>query len=408
MIEPEQAWRGIVARTRPSAPESLPIKDALYHVLAMPVSADRDIPACDRSAMDGYVVRAEDLSTIPQSLTVIGEVPAGSPAQPHLAAGECVRIFTGANIPASADTVVPVEETESDTTADNADTVRFLREVTGGQHIFRKGENARVGDALVPAGSRLNALHVALCATVGCDRPAVYPLPRVSILTTGAELRDAADAVEVHEIRDSNGPMLEAALAENNIPCVERRSVSDEMDDLQNELRNALSKSDVVLITGGVSVGKYDLVPAAIESIGGETVYHGVRIKPGKPQLFATFPDGKLVFGLPGNPLSVMTGMQEFALPALRRLSGMPEDQCRPLLHLRLSADVRTKGKRQTHVLARLIPTASGLDVAPIRSVGSADLVAAAQADGAIIIETGTQTVAAGETVPFRPWRALL
>ena len=407
MIGGEQAWQCVLERTRPGIPEHLPLPAALHCYLAAPLQADRDIPACDRAAMDGYAVRAADLSAIPASLRVIGEVAAGSAAKPAIAAGECVRIFTGANIPPDADTVVMVEETEPEEGSPDGERVQFLRAVTPGQHIFRRSENAHGGDTLIPAGTRLNAVHLGLCATVGCECPEVYHRPRVSILTTGAELKETGDAVEPHEIRDSNGPMLEAALAENAFPCVGRVSAPDEIDALLAALQGALSESDVVLVTGGVSVGKYDLVPDTIQRAGGEICYHGIRIKPGKPQLFAVFPAGKYVFGLPGNPLSVMTGLQEFALPALRRLAGCPPDLCRPLLRLPLTTDVRSKGKRQQYVLGRLVRGSDTTAVEPLPSVGSADLVSAAAAGGAIIVPGGVKHLAAGATVDFRPWESL-
>ena len=404
MIDAEQAWQCVLEHTRPSLHEQRPILEALHHYLAVPIQADRDIPATDRAAMDGYAVRAEDLSAVPASLKVVDEVAAGSPGKPAIATGECVRIFTGANVPPDSDTVVMVEETEPEAGMPDDERVRFLHPVTKGQHIFRQGENARAGDILIPAGSRLNATHLGLCATVGCERPDVYRRPRVSIITTGAELKDAADAVEPHEIRDSNGPMLVAALAENDFSCVGRVSAPDDVEALLEALRGALSESDVVLVTGGVSVGKYDLVPETIQRAGGEICYHGVRIKPGKPQLFAVFPGGKCVFGLPGNPLSVMTGLQEFALPALRHRAGCPPDRCRPLLRLPLATDVQTKGKRQRYVLGCLVRGGESTMVEPIPSAGSADLVAAGKADGAIIVPAAAKQLMAGTAVDFRPW----
>lgn len=404
MFDAEQAWQCILEHTRPSSPEQRPILEALHHYLAASIRADRDIPACDRAAMDGYAVRADDLSAVPASLRVVDEVAAGSPAKPSIAGGECVRIFTGAGVPPDADSVVMVEDTEPEPTKSNGEGVRFLHAVRKGQHVLRRAENAREGDVLVPVGTRLNAAHVGLCASVGCDRPEVCRRPRVAVIATGTELRDAGDAVEPHEIRDSNGPMVEAALAQNAFPSVRRASVPDERGALLEALRGALSESDLVLVTGGVSVGKYDLVPEIIQRAGGEICYHGMRIKPGKPQLFAVFPDGKCVFGLPGNPLSVMTGLQEFALPALRRLAGCPVDQCRPVLRLPLAAKVSAKGERQQYVPGRLIRGQGVTAVEAIPCAGSADLVAAANAGGAIVVPVGIRELTAGTSVEFRPW----
>ena len=404
MIDAEQAWQCVLEHTQPGSARQRPIREALHHYLAAPVLADRDIPACDRAAMDGYAVRADDLCAIPAVLKLVGEVAAGSPSLPPIAAGECVRIFTGANVPPDADTVVMQEETESEMFHAQGERVRFLRPVEKGRHIFRRAENAGQGDTLIPVGTCLNVAHAGICATVGCDRPEVHRRPRVAILATGSELKGAADPVEPHEIRDSNGPMLEAALAQGGFTCVRRASIPDELDALLEALRAALAESDVVLVTGGVSVGKYDLVPEVIQQAGGEICYHGVGIKPGKPQLFAVFPGQKYVFGLPGNPLGVMTGLQEFALPALRRLAGCPADACRPLLRLPLDGALSIKGKRQQHVLGRLIRRDDVTAVQAVPCAGSADLVAAGQADGAIIVPLGTERLAAGTPVAFRPW----
>ena len=354
--------------------------------------------------MDGYAVRADDISTIPTVLKVVGEVAAGSSSRPPIAAGECVRIFTGASVPPDADTVVMQEQTESEMFHANGERVSFLHPVEEGRHIFRRGENAREGDTLIPAGTRLNAAHAGICATVGCDRPEVHIRPSVAIIATGTELKAASDSVAPHEIRDSNSPMLEAALTQNAFPCVRRASIPDDLDALLAALRAALAESDVVLVTGGVSVGKYDLVPEIIQQAGGDIRYHGVGIKPGKPQLFATFPDGKCTFGLPGNPLSVMTGLQEFALPALRRMAGCPADACRPVLHLPLATDLSLKGKRQQYVMGRLVDRGGVTAVEAVRCAGSSDLVAAAHATGAIVAPVDTRKLAAGQTVAFRPW----
>lgn len=405
MIDVETAWQCVLDHTWIHPPIRLSLHDALHHYLAVPVRADRDIPACDRAAMDGFAVRAADLAQVPATLIVAGEVPAGSPAQPRLQRGECVHIFTGGNVPPDADTVVKVEDTEPG--AADGDRVRFLEPVVPGQHIFRGGENARKGDVLLAEGTLLNATTIGLCATVGYAFPEVHEKPRVAVLTTGTELRDADEPVERHEIRDSNGPMLAALLAANHFSCSERRSAPDDVDSLREVLQDLLAENDVILVTGGVSVGKYDLVPAAVEKAGGSNLFHGVRMKPGKPQLLGMFRDGKHVFGLPGNPLSVMTGAQEFALPSLRRRAGCPPGLCRPLLRLPLARAIEVKGSRQQYVLGRFVQRDGQSAVEPVPRVGSADLGAGAKADGTIIVSPGAKLVAEDTIVDFRPWEGL-
>jgi molybdopterin molybdotransferase len=373
----------------------------LYHYLAQPVLADRDIPAADRAAMDGYAVRADDVVSVPTTLRVVGEVAAGSAARPEIAAGECVRILTGANVPPDADTVVMVEETDQPA----PDTVTVLSAARRGQHILRRGENARQCDVLIEAGGLLDGSALALCAAVGCANPLTHAIPRVGVLTTGSELKAAKDEVGAHEIRDSNGPLLAAAVATHGFGPAECRRVPDEHAPLIEALRASLEQHEVTLVSGGVSVGKYDLVPGILRELGATVRYHGIAIKPGKPQLFATVGNGRYVFGLPGNPLAVMVGLHEFALPALRRLAGCPEAACRPLLRLPLRHEVTAKGPRRHYLLGRLASFDSGTAIVPVPNSGSSEFVAGCKADGTIIMPDGVSSLPAGAVVDFRPWR---
>ena len=413
MISPHEAWDIVVENAAPLPTTSKSLIEALDYVLATPVLADRDIPSADRAAMDGYAVKAEDLETTPSTLRLTGEVAAGSSSCPVIESGECVRIFTGANVPPSADTVVMQEDTapaDADHQTQDAGPaeVSFLKPAKKGQHIFRRGENAAKNEEVVPAGTRVTASHIGICAAVGFSALEVYRKPRVSVLTTGSELKSVTDKVGSHEIRDSNGPMLEALLAADRMTLVSRLSATDRADILLKTLCELLTNSDVLLITGGVSVGDYDLVPAVIKQAGGAIRYHGVAMKPGKPQLFATVDDSKLIFGLPGNPLSVMTGYQEFVLPALRLLSGTPAGSCARALMLPLAADAHSKGKRRRYIPARILRQDGRLAAEPIRFAGSADLVAGGRADGSIVVPDGEKLVEAGTIVEFRPWGDVL
>jgi molybdopterin molybdotransferase len=400
MITEQEAWKHIIGHASPLSVESRQTADAVGYFLAENVCTDRDIPPCDRSAMDGYAIRSTDLTSLPVELRLAGEVPAGSAARPAFAAGECVRIFTGAVIPPDADTVVMQEETEI--TGDN--TVRFLKSVSLGQNIFRQGENARSGNVLVPAGVPLNAVRIGLCASAGKITVAVCRKPSVAILATGNEIKSAGEPVAEHETRDSNGPMLKALLAINGFTETNTQFAEDTLDALQNALQTALEKHDIVLLSGGVSVGDYDLVPDAIRNAGGKIIYHGIFIKPGKPQLMAALPNDKYVFGLPGNPLSVMTGMQEFVLPFLRIMAGCSPDIARLHQRVPLATDAISGGKRQQYVLAQYIEKNGQTCLAPIASSGSADLAASGKADGTIIVPAGIKRLHAGTIADFRPW----
>ncbi len=313
-----------------------------------------------------------------------------------------MRVLTGANIPPGADAVVMVEQTEE---TDGLVSVRSS--VKRGSNILRRGEDARKGAILLQKGALLGPAPIGICAAVGRARVKVHRRPRVTLLCTGEELRDVGDKVGPHEIRISNGPLLSAALSQWGYGGVAYRSVPDDPRLLRNRLRRAAATYDVILLTGGVSVGPYDFVQEAVARIGAIVRFHGVAMKPGKPLLYATLPGNRHIFGLPGSPLSAMTGFHEFALPALRRLSGSPVEECRPLFYVPLASPLTSKGGRVRFVMARLQRERSGLRAVPVKSHSSADLVAGGRADGVIAVPPDVRRINAGALVEFRPWRPL-
>jgi molybdenum cofactor synthesis domain-containing protein len=259
---------------------------------------------------------------------------------------------------------------------------------------------------LLTKGTRLGAMQVGVCAAVGKARVRVFRRPRVAVLATGAELRPPGAPVRAHQSRNANGPMLRAALETWGYPDVDCGSAPDRLAALISRLRRASAGHDVLLLTGGVSVGKYDFVRRAVEAIGGRVRFHGVAMKPGKPLLYATLAGNRHVFGLPGNPLSAMTGFYEFVLPALARLAGAAAE-CGWRLPAQLAAPLASKGGPVRFALARVTWGPRGLAVEPVESRSSADLVAGGRADGAIAVPAGVRALAAGAMVEFRPWRPL-
>ncbi len=401
-IPPQRALEIVLAGVRPLKPSRRPLARTLGCCLAEDVCADRDMPATDRSAMDGFAVRSADLAALPRTLRLIGEVAAGSGARPRVRPGACARVLTGASVPPGADTVVMVEKTTEDDGR-----VTFLEPTEPRANIRYRGEEAPKGTVLIDRGTVLGPVQIGLCAAVGKADPKVHPRPRVAVLCTGEELRDAGSRVRPYQLRDSNGPALVAALAAAGFDGASCRLVGDSVKAIAAALKRAAARREVVIVTGGVSVGKYDYVPAALEAVGAKVRFHGVQMKPGAPQLYATLPGGRHIFGLPGNPLSVLTGLHEFTLPALRRLSGVAPGRCRPSMRIRLAAPAYSRGKRTRYVLARLIWDGSAPEAVPLKSRGSADLAAAGAADGAVLVPPGVREIPAGEVVEFRPWRAL-
>ena len=402
MIAPEAAWAIVLGHVRPLKTVAVPLSEAAGLRIASVVRADRDLPPADRSSMDGYALRHEDLRQVPCTLRVVGVVAAGSSVRPRIEPGTCARIFTGANIPLGADAVVMVEET-----AAHGGLVTIRSSEKFGAHIRRRGEDARKGAVLLARGTALHAGQVGVCAAVGKASVRVYPRPRVTILCTGTELRSVADRVRSYETRNSNGPALCAALALWGFPGTAFTVVADRPSALLAALRRAARTNDVVLFTGGASVGEYDFVRETVAAAGAKVRFHGVAMKPGKPTLYATMRGNRHVFGLPGNPLSALTAFHEFALPALFRLAGGAPEVCRPAWRLPLAEAVRSESGRVRCRLARLVAGANGLAVAPVPFVSSADLAAASRADGVILLPAEDRRWAAGELVEFRAWRPL-
>jgi molybdopterin molybdotransferase len=402
MLSPAQGLALVLKRVRPLEAARRALGRSLGCRLAEDVVADRDMPPADRSAMDGYAVRAADVRGGSSSLRLIGEVAAGSSNRPRVTPGTCVRILTGANVPPGADSVVMVEQTR-----ERGRRVTISGPVERGANIFRRGEDARKGAILLRKGTQLGPLQIGVCAAVGRSRPKVHRPPRIGFICTGRELRDAAERVRPHEVRNSNGPALCAAVEECGCEIAACRSGPDNLRRLTAALRQVAGRCDLVALTGGVSVGRYDYVREAVERIGAAVRFHGVAMKPGKPLLYATLPGNRHIFGLPGNPLSAMTGFYEFVLPALRRLAGAGAECCRPVLHLQLNRQVVSRGGRLRFMPARILWTGNGPRLEPVVSHSSADLVSGGLADGVIAVPAEVTLLRRGAVAEFRPWRPL-
>lgn len=402
LITPKRALGIVLETTRPLEAVNRPLDEAFGYCLARDVRADRDLPPTDRSAMDGFAVRADDVSKCPCELVLVGEVAAGRACLPKVPPGTCVRILTGAVVPPGADTVVKQEETR-----EKNGRVTFLRPIKAGLNVRKRAEEVKKGAVVLSKGMILGPAQIGLCASVGKAAVRVHRRAAATVLCTGEELLEAGARVAPHQLRDSNGPALRAALANAGYEGATYRIVRDEPRILAAKLAAGAARFDVVIVTGGVSVGKYDFVPEALKRIGARVRFHGVAMKPGRPQLYATLSGNRHIFGLPGNPLSVLTGFHELVLPGLRRMSGFPVQLCRPSYRLPLAREARSKGGRSRYLPARLISGRNGQTVCPVKSMGSADLVAGAQADGVFVVPQGVRVLPAGTLVEFRPWRRL-
>lgn len=361
------------------ATESLPISEVAGRVLAEPLCADRDSPPLDVSAMDGYAVCLDDLSGKP--LAVSATAAAGGPAPPWRQ-GTAMRVFTGAPVPPEANCVIRREDThESELEISLA---LPADEVMPGQHIRRRGENVRQGTEVLPRGTLLRTGTMAALASFGPPRIDVHRRVRVAILNTGDELVPPGAQAERWRIRDSNGPLLESWLKQAAwVELVRRRQVADRMESVVEALEQSLHDCDALLMTGGVSMGDADYVPSAIEQLGGTIAFHRLPLRPGKPVLGAAI-DGKLLLGLPGNPVSVAVTSRVFGWPLLLKLAGVVPNPHYPQVQLTDPDD-----KQLDLTWFRLVYFDGQGDLKLVPTLGSGDVVSLGHSDGVVEVPPG-------------------
>lgn len=315
------------ALARPAlSEESVPLARALGRVCSTELFGHEPIPPFDNSSMDGYALahaRALGASSAPLTLPVLGTIFAGDPPQCRAESGAW-KIMTGAPIPAGCDAVVPVEQTRE---LDGGRAVEILRTPNDGDFIRRAGHDFGAGARVCPAGTALGPRHLMALAAVGTAEVPVRRRPRVALIATGRELAPAGEPLGPGKIRDASSAYLAAECAHLGFDFECHGVVADDSDVFAARLDNALDRDfDVILTTGAVSMGDKDFIPASLASLGARTIFHKVAIKPGRPLLFAEFPAGPLIFGLPGNPVSTVVGMRFFVQPCLRELLGQSEE----------------------------------------------------------------------------------
>jgi molybdopterin molybdotransferase len=382
----------------PTEPEFTNLLDAVGLVLAEDLLADRDFPPFPRATRDGYAVRAADVQSVPAQLHKVGSIKAGASAEDSgvpVAAAECVEIMTGAPVPDGADAVVMVEYTQS-----SGGNVTVNRRVKPGENVVAAGAEARRGDVMVPRGTRVGHAVVAIAAAVGRPELAVYRRPRVGVLATGDELVDINLPPGPNEIRNSNSYSLAAQVNEAGGDAMLLPVARDEADELALLLGKGLN-ADLLLLSGGVSMGKYDLVEDVLASLGAEFFFTGVAIQPGKPVVFGQVKlDGKTtpLFGLPGNPVSTMVTFQLFVRPVLDALGGS-EPQPLPFAQAKLKEPFTTKTGLTRFLPARLSGTHECPEVEPVRWQGSGDLMAASKANCYIVVPPDREAFNKGEAI---------
>ena len=387
LLSVDEALRAVLARAEPLEAERVRLDAAAGRVLARPALAVVDLPPFASSAMDGFAVGAADT---PGRLPVVARIAAGRPAERPLAQGEAMGIATGGVVPEGADAVVPIERVEV-----LGDAVEFSEAAEPGGNVRPAGGDVSAGDVVVEAGTRLGAAQIGALAAAGLAEVECARRPRVAVLTTGTELRRAGDSLAPGEIYESNGVMLQTLLGEAGAIVEALDPVADDEPAHRAAIEEGLAH-DVLVTSGGVSVGPHDLVRGIEAALGVEEIFWGVSVKPGKPLAFGV--RGRtLVFGLPGNPVSSLVSSVLFVLPALRALQGDRDPAPRYARGV-LAGAIRPDRRRDELVRARLTPEG---DLEPVSGQESHMIVRAAVANALVFVPTGTDELPVGSVVRY-------
>ena len=398
MIEIGEAQQKVLEEVPVLGKERIHILEALGRVLAQDVEAVRDVPAEDNSAMDGYACRAEDIAGVGPdrviSLGLIGDAPAGKPFQGTVGPGVAVRIMTGGLIPVGSDTVVMLEDTRFE-----GDRVIVLRAPSRGANIRPRGEDVRAGEVVLSSGDIIRPPEVGMLATLGHAYVYVHQRPVVAILSTGDELVDLDEPVSRGRVVCSNSYSLAAQVQECGAIPLSLGIATDDEADLRAKISDGL-RADVIVTSGGVSVGKYDLVKDTLAQLGMKVKFWKVAMKPGKPLVFGTI-GNKPIFGLPGNPTSAMISFEQFVRPALLKMMGHPK-LFRLLVHARLAEDFAIRSNRLHLVRCKLIEANGEMMAVTSGPQSSGALRSMVMADGLMILAPENAPFKAGDRVPVQ------
>ncbi|HEY6266552.1 MAG TPA: gephyrin-like molybdotransferase Glp [Candidatus Acidoferrum sp.] len=394
MLSYEQARNKVIEeigeRRGPRAAVPVSVWDALGRVLAQEVMTDREYPPFDRSTRDGYAVRAKEVAP-GASLKCVGDIKAGDTVSETLVAGTCVQIMTGAAIPSGADAIVMIEHTKRE-----RDLVRFERAARSGQNFVPRGSEAVAGQAILGAGMRLGYAELALAAQIGAVELKCATRPRVAILSTGDEVVLVDETPGPFQIRNSNSVSLAAQVRIAGGEPVVLGNAADRVEDLGEKIERGL-KEDALVLSGGVSMGEYDLVEKVLKAMGAEFFFDAVAIRPGKPAVFG-FCQGKPVFGLPGNPVSTMVTFELFVAPAIDLLSGA-EARPMPVMEARLGEALNEKAGLAHFLPARVEWRGLTPEVSALRWQGSGDIAALAKANCFLVVPADREKIEVGERV---------
>jgi len=395
MIELKEAQRVLLEHVPVGPVVRLKLCEAANFRLAEAIRCDVDYPPFARSVMDGYAVRACDVGQVPVGLRVAGQVPAGLDSRLVLQAGEAIQINTGAPIPEGADAVVRVELT---TLSDDGQVVEIQESVPVGKFITERATYARAGDVVLEAGAVLSPMNMAVAATAGAGEVGVYRKPTAAYLVTGDELVDVDAVPSGAQIRNSNEYLVDSLLAAAGIDAKSLGVAGDDPAELRRKMEAGCAQ-DVLITTGGISMGAFDFVPRILEELGAKMLVHKIAIKPGRPTIVARLPNGTFVFALPGNPLSALVGYELMVRPALSRMQG-GDGKAAPKMQAICDGDLSAVRDRQTFIPAVARIHEDGLWAVRLLSwFGSGDAVGAANANALIHRPAHAAAVMRGDKV---------
>ncbi len=398
----EEARRAVeehASQLHPRGRELLGLLDSAGRVLAEPIFADRDFPPFPRAARDGFAVRSADVQNLPATFELTGEIKAGAAHIPDLGPGQAISIMTGGAAPAGADAIVMVEYTSRSDTS-----VHVTKAVSSGENIVPAGSEARRGDKLLEPGTRLSYAEIAVAAAVGRSRLLVHSKPRVAVLATGDEVVDVDVPPGPTQIRNSNSYSLAVQIQEAGGDPVLLPIAPDEPTRLRELLAEGL-EADLLLIAGGVSMGKYDLVEQVLGELKAEFLFTGALIQPGKPIAFGNVSysesgrEGKYFFGLPGNPISTMVTFELFARPLIDALAGATARKL-AFVHAKLKEPIKTKTGLKRFLPAIISGEFEQSGVELVGWQGSGDIASAARANCFVVVSPDRELIEAGEWVP--------
>ena len=372
---------------------NLPVVDSVGYVLSEDIHSPMDMPPFVKSAMDGYAFTSElkDYKSI--KLKNIGIIAAGDFHEGIIKSDECISIMTGAPLPDSTDTVIPIENTDKED-----EFITFSRNVAAGANVCQKGEDISKGELIVKEGTLIKTSHIALISSAGYKTVKVIRKPKIAILNTGSEIIEPGKELKAGQIYNSNGQMLHAMCKNINIDADYIGIATDDEETLKNSIKKGL-EYDILLISGGVSMGEFDLVPGMLTDAGVKKIFHKVRVKPGKPLFFGTHSNG-LVFGLPGNPLSNYVGFTVFVTTAVKKMGSLTE------LYPEFQTGTLTKEFMQRPGRKNFFPAIINKKdgqyyITPVDSNGSADIMSLSKSDGFLIADEKVSSIAEGEKTEF-------